>query len=129
MATQEFLSCLSKQAMTSTASANRVAPRNTGKETRAAMIAHVGTGTFVHPAALFAPNAKELQGHRTPPSLAPAEAGDSLDDEPDVQDAGGEAEDDLDAVMSGPDLDGENAEGGVMAPPGLTGVAEHQAAP
>ncbi len=58
MATQEFLSCLSKQAMESTASANKVLPRNTGKETRAALIAHVGEGSFVHPAALFAPTGR-----------------------------------------------------------------------
>ncbi len=74
MATPEFLSCLSKQAMQRTASANRMAPRNTGKETRAAMIAHIGTGSFVHPAALFPPTAKELEACRDPASLVPSES-------------------------------------------------------
>jgi len=74
MATPEFLSCLSKQAMQRTASANRVAPRNTGKETRAALIAQVGTGSFVHPAALFPPTAKELEVRRHPASLVPSES-------------------------------------------------------
>jgi len=69
MATPEFLSCLSKQAMQRTASANGVAPRNTGKETRAALITQVGTGSFVHPAALFPPTAKELEARRHPASL------------------------------------------------------------
>ncbi len=36
MATADFLKCLSKQALERTASANGVAPRNTGKETRCA---------------------------------------------------------------------------------------------
>lgn len=60
MATPEFLKCLSKPAIERAASAERVLPRNTGKETRAALIAHVGTGTYVHPAARFAPTAAEL---------------------------------------------------------------------
>ena len=73
MATPEFLACLSKQAMQRTASANGVAPRNTGKETRAALIAHIGTGSFVHPAALFPPTAKEVEARRHPASLVPSE--------------------------------------------------------
>jgi len=79
MATPEFLSCLSKQAMQRTASANGVAPRNTGKETRAAVIAQVGTGSFVHPAALFPPTAKELEARRHPASLI-ANGGDGPED-------------------------------------------------
>lgn len=81
MATSEFLSCLSKQAMQGTASANGVAPRNTGKETRAAMIAQVGQGRFVHPAALFPPTAKELQARRKPSSLV-ASKDEELDGDP-----------------------------------------------
>ena len=62
MATQDFLKCLSKPATERAASAERVAPRSTAKETRAALIAHVGGGTYVHPAARFAPSAAELSG-------------------------------------------------------------------
>ncbi len=80
MATQEFLSCLSKRAMERTASANQVAPRNTGKETRAAMIAEVGTGSFVHPAALFPPTAKELEARRRPGSLIEGSGDEGGDD-------------------------------------------------
>jgi ParB family chromosome partitioning protein len=54
MATPDLLKTLSKAALERSASAERVAPRNTGKETRAALIAHVGQGTYVLPAARFA---------------------------------------------------------------------------
>lgn len=64
MATTDFLKCLSKQAMERTASANGVAPRNTGKDTRAALIAHTAGNTFVHPAALFPPTPQELQARQ-----------------------------------------------------------------
>jgi ParB family chromosome partitioning protein len=79
MATQEFLSCLSKAAMETTASANGVAPRNTGKETRAALIAQVGIGVFRHPAALFSPTAAELDTQRSSTDFSTAD--DDLDAE------------------------------------------------
>ena len=125
MATQAFLSCLSKQAMASTASAHRVAPRNTGKETRAALIAHVGNSTFVHPAALFPPTAKELEARRRPSSLTETEGGDEdLDAEPDNPQAGGEDRNDEGAAF-GPE---DDAADGSQIPPGLGETAEHQAA-
>jgi len=96
MATTDFLKCLSKQAMERTASANGVAPRNTGKETRAAMVAQCGGGTFVHPAALFPPTAQELQARRHRGSLIVAE-------QPDGEDEGN-------PTASGEDLDGMGAE-------------------
>ena len=132
MATSEFLGCLSKQAMQGTASANGVAPRNTGKETRAAMIAQVGQGRFVHPAALFPPTAKELQARRKPSSLVASED-EELDDEPDGLAAGEDGtevpehgrEDDEDAAG----LDPENGEPGRSdVPPGVVQPAGHQPA-
>ncbi len=132
MATQEFLSCLSKQAMESTASANRVAPRNTGKETRAALIEHVGAGSFVHPAALFPPTTRELEARRSPASLIDGEdepdgSGDE-DPEAELQVAG---EDEGSAEVAGLDLEaGEADEAGEgdMPPPGLGDAVEHRAA-
>jgi len=131
MATPEFLSCLSKQAMQRTASANRVAPRNTGKETRAAVIAHVGTGSFVHPAALFPPTAKELEARRHPASLVASEGDEPKDvvsgkDENDAGDIGDDdAEDreDTDRVTPEYDEPGENE----VSPAG-TGPSGYQAA-
>ena len=124
MATTDFLKCLSKQAMERTASANNVAPRNTGKETRAAMIAHCAGKTFVHPAALFPPTAQELQARRHRGSLIVAE-------QPD-----GDSARDGDLTPDGADLDGADAEGssarddtpdGAMPPP-VTAAAGQQPA-
>jgi len=124
MATTDFLKCLSKQAMERTASANGVAPRNTGKETRAAMVAQCGGGTFVHPAALFPPTAQELQARRHRGSLIVAE-------QPDSEDEGN-------PTASGEDLDGMGAEeagaeddmpdGGTMPPPVITTAGQQPAA-
>jgi ParB/RepB/Spo0J family partition protein len=61
MATEDFLRCLSKGAMERAASAELVLPRNTGKATRAALIEHVGQGTYVLPAARFALTKAELE--------------------------------------------------------------------
>jgi len=125
MATTDFLKCLSKQAMERTASANGVAPRNTGKETRAAMIAHCAGKTFVHPAALFPPTAQEMQARRHRGSLIVAE-------QPD-----GDSARDGDLAPDGEDLDGADAEGsgagddtpddGAMPPP-VTAAAGQQPA-
>ncbi len=115
MATQEFLSCLSKQAIERTASANRVLPRNTGKQTRAALIEHVGRGCFVHPAALFAPTPAELEARRRPQSLIEAEGGDE----------------DLDDQSGGPadaDAQDDELDTGEMPPPRAGEAVEHQAA-
>ncbi len=125
MATTDFLKCLSKQAMERTASVNGVAPRNTGKETRAAMVAHCGGGTFIHPAALFPPTAQELRARRHRGSLIVAE-------QPDADSAG-----DGDLAPDGEALDGADAEGagagddtpdnGAMPPP-VTAAAGQQPA-
>ena len=119
MATTDFLKCLSKQAMERTASANGVAPRNTGKETRAAMLAHCGGGTFVHPAALFPPTAKELQARRYRGSLIVAEQPNG--------DAKGE-----DEALDGADAEGAGAEDDVpdnsAMPPPVTAAAGQQPA-
>jgi len=125
MATTDFLKCLSKQAMERTASANGVAPRNTGKETRAAMVAHCGGGTFVHPAVLFPPTAEELRSRRHRGSLIAAE-------QPE-----GNAKGEGDLAPDGEDLDGADADGsgagddmpsdGTMPPP-VTEAAGRQPA-
>jgi len=60
MATQDFLSCLSRQALEASCKDSSVPPRPQVKETRAALVAHFAQGRFVHPAALFAPDAAEL---------------------------------------------------------------------
>src|ERR1700678_1066640 len=67
MATEEFLSCLSKTAIERVGSSLNVLPRQRVKETRAAVIAAAAAPTYTPPAALFAPPQAEI----APPSEAP----------------------------------------------------------
>lgn len=66
MATEAFLSCLSKAALEHAASGLSVLPRQRAKDTRAALIEQVGQGHFVLPTARFAPTDEELAAHQTP---------------------------------------------------------------
>lgn len=54
MASEEFLSCLSRTALEAALTGTPVLPRQRVKETRAALVAHYAEGRFVHPAATFA---------------------------------------------------------------------------
>ncbi|OYW00244.1 MAG: hypothetical protein B7Z58_16125, partial [Acidiphilium sp. 37-64-53] len=54
MATQEFLSCLSKPEIERIGSASGVLPRQTGKATRAAVVDRFKTERFIYPGAAFA---------------------------------------------------------------------------
>jgi hypothetical protein len=66
MATEEFLSCLSKPALTRALDGTPVLPRRTAKETRRNLVDHFAKdGRFVHPAARFQPSAEELEAHRS----------------------------------------------------------------
>jgi ParB family chromosome partitioning protein len=60
MGTEDFLSCLSRQALEASCKDNSVLPRQKVRETRAALAAHFKDGGFVHPSALFAPDITEL---------------------------------------------------------------------
>jgi ParB family transcriptional regulator, chromosome partitioning protein len=60
MATEEFLSCLSKAGVERAAGTINVLPRQRAKDTRAALINQVGEGIFVLPAARFALTADEV---------------------------------------------------------------------
>jgi ParB/RepB/Spo0J family partition protein len=60
MATEEFLSCLSRGALERTCTNTSVLPRQKVKDTRAALVEHFKEGRLVHPAALFAPNEAAL---------------------------------------------------------------------
>lgn len=58
LATEEFLSCLSRTALEASLKGTPVLPRPRVKDTRAALVAHYADGRFVYPAALFAPTAE-----------------------------------------------------------------------
>lgn len=60
MGTEEFLSCLSRPALEGSCAETPVLPRARVKDTRAALVEHFKEGHFVHPAALFAPDAAGL---------------------------------------------------------------------
>ncbi|RRH87113.1 plasmid partitioning protein, partial [Mesorhizobium tamadayense] len=60
MGTQDFLSCLSRQALEVACADTSVLPRQKVKDTRAALVEHFKEGRFVHPSALFAPTPEKL---------------------------------------------------------------------
>ncbi|MDI4665164.1 ParB/RepB/Spo0J family partition protein, partial [Xanthobacter autotrophicus] len=60
MGTDEFLSCLSRAALEGSCKDTPVLPRQKVKDTRAALVEHFKEERFVHPSALFAPDATKL---------------------------------------------------------------------
>jgi hypothetical protein len=57
MGTEDFLSCLSRPALEGSCKGTSVLPRQRVKDTRAALVEHFKEEQFVHPSALFAPDA------------------------------------------------------------------------
>ncbi|GAV35675.1 chromosome-partitioning protein Spo0J [Roseomonas sp. TAS13] len=100
MATDEFLKCLSKGAVERAASAENVLPRNTGKATREALIAHVGQGPYVLPAARFALTPSEVARLD---AKAADDAADPDSDEEDLDEPSG----DLDPEATGEEVEDE----------------------
>jgi len=105
MATEEFLSCLSKAALEKAAAAEGVRIGSRGKDTRANLIERFKDGTYVYPSALFAPTPDEAaEARRQATYWVEGDVGgeeavgeDSLDDRP---------EDDADiGLWSDPDKD------------------------
>jgi len=60
MGTEDFLSCLSRNAVEAACKDTAVLPRQRVKDTRAALVEHFKEGNFVHPSALFAPDPEKL---------------------------------------------------------------------
>jgi ParB family chromosome partitioning protein len=60
MGTEDFLSCLSRPALEGSCVDTPVLPRARVKDTRAALVEHFTDGHFIHPSALFAPDAASL---------------------------------------------------------------------
>lgn len=61
MATEDFLSCLSRHALETTAEAAGVPGRIKVKDTRAALVEHFAQAKLVHPAALLAPAVEDVR--------------------------------------------------------------------
>ena len=60
MGTEDFLACLSRQALEAACAETSVQPKPRVKDTRAALVEHFREGRFVHPAALFRPDPAKL---------------------------------------------------------------------
>ncbi len=98
MGTEDFLVCLSRQALEAACVDTSVLPRNKVRDTRAALVEHFKEERFVHASALFAPDANELADWRARNELTEEEdAGDAEGsiEEPDESDI------DSDAVSEG----------------------------
>lgn len=86
MGTEDFLSCLSRPALEGSCADTPVLPRARVKDTRAALVEHFKEGHFVHPAALFAPDAISLAEWLAKSAVTEVED----DDVPDAGDVGRE---------------------------------------
>lgn len=94
LGTEEFLSCLSRAALEASCKETPVLPRQRVKDTRAALVEHFKEGHFVHPSALFAPDATKLSEWLSSGSAAPDDE-DEADEDVDGADeerADGDAE-------------------------------------
>src|SRR3546814_13494165 len=60
MGSEDFLLCLSRQALEASCAEASVQPRPKVRETRTALVEHFANEHFVHPSACFAPPADEL---------------------------------------------------------------------
>lgn len=60
MGSEDFLLCLSRQALEAAAKEANVLPRQKVRETRAALVDHFGHQRFVHASALFAPDRQDV---------------------------------------------------------------------
>ena len=91
MGSEDFLSCLSRPALEGSCKDPPVLPRQRVKDTRAALVEHFKEGRFVHPAALFAPDAAKLAEWL----LSSTRAADDADDD----------EDEIDGIVDDPSDD------------------------
>lgn len=80
MGTEDFLSSLSRPALEASCKETPVLPRQRVKDTRAALVEHFKEGHFVHPSALFAPDATKLSQWLSSGSAAPDDEGEADED-------------------------------------------------
>ncbi|WP_454685478.1 ParB/RepB/Spo0J family partition protein [Ancylobacter moscoviensis] len=81
MGTDDFLSCLARPALEASCKDTPVLPRQRVKDTRAALVEHFKEARFIHPSALFAPDATALGAWLS--SNTSSEDGDEADEEAD----------------------------------------------
>ncbi|MDO6966069.1 ParB/RepB/Spo0J family partition protein [Rhizobium alvei] len=105
MGSEDFLLCLSRQALEAAAKEVNVLPRPKVRETRAALVDHFKQGHFVHASALFAPDPNDVGD-----LISQA---DTLDDEEIQVDATGDGLDDapVEGAAVDADTDADTGEG------------------
>ncbi|WP_434730635.1 ParB/RepB/Spo0J family partition protein [Rhizobium binae] len=85
MGTEDFLLCLSRQALETAASEVGLQPQPRVRDTRTALVEHFkGEATFIHPAALFAPDPREIAdliGHADEPDADAPDADGAANDD------------------------------------------------
>ena len=96
MGTQEFLSCLSRQALERSCKDTHVLPRARVKDTRAALVEHFKEQRFVHPSAAFAPTAGEVASWRSKSAAGLDDEADVTADDADIESGDAAALDDVD---------------------------------
>jgi ParB family transcriptional regulator, chromosome partitioning protein len=103
MATEEFLSCLSRGALETVAKAEgvNIAPR--AKDTRARMVIRFKDGTFVYPAALFRVRQEELEEAANVRQAGSGRVNSVTDD-----DSGGDLDDE--EISTNPEIGGDDDE-------------------
>jgi ParB family transcriptional regulator, chromosome partitioning protein len=99
MGTEDFLLCLSRQALEAACAETSVLPRNKVRETRAALVEHFQEKRFVHGSVLFAPDANELADWKARNELVEDE--DAADPESSADEPETDESDPDDAVYEG----------------------------
>jgi ParB family chromosome partitioning protein len=136
MATEEFLSCLSRGALEKAARAEGVRVEPRARDTRQRMVTRFKDGTFVHPAALFRVTPEELAAARAPRPAGggwvapPAGDDDTADgtDAPEAVDADELDADELDAdELDADELDADELDADELDANELDGGEESEA--
>ncbi|MBV6651536.1 MAG: ParB/RepB/Spo0J family partition protein [Hoeflea sp.] len=98
MGTEDFLLCLSRQALEGACGDTSVLPRNKVRDTRAALVEHFKEARFVHASALFVPEANALADWKARNELSDDEEAAEPDGSPDEPNSG---DADPDAISEG----------------------------
>jgi hypothetical protein len=101
MATEDFLSCLSRTSLEASLEGTSVLPRNKVKDTRKALVEHYAADRFLHPAALFPPRRDVLTAWRGRHGEATGDAEETQEADADP----GDGEPDRDDVAGDPECD------------------------
>lgn len=117
MGSEEFLLCLSRQALEASCAEATVQPRPKVRETRVALVEHFATEHFVHPSARFAPPSDEVldwirAGAATDViGAGTKDAEDDVIEDPSEDEAGQDLGDTVEGETEYPDLPADEGDG------------------